>query len=89
MRERDVEIGCLLLCGGLTKIDLFSVTMADAVGLPVVLPNKKESVLLGSAMLGASASAHFSSLNEAMTKMGGYGRTIQPNQLDRKYAGKI
>lgn len=75
----------MILCGGLTKIDLFVVTMADAVGLPVVLPNKKESVLLGSAMLGASASAHFSSLNEAMIKMGGHGRTIQPNQLDRKY----
>jgi ribulose kinase len=86
MRERDVEIGCLLLCGGLTKIYLFAVTVADVVGLPVVLPNKKESVLLGSAMLGgACASTHFSSLNEAMIKIGGHGKTIQPNQQDRKY----
>lgn len=58
--------------------------MADAVGLPVVIPQKKESVLLGSAMLGASASAHFASLSEAMAKMGGHGRSIQPNFKDKR-----
>ena len=79
-----MKIGCLLLCGGLTKIDLFAVTMADAVCLPTILPHKKESVLLGSAMLGASASENFASLSEAMNKMGGHGRTIQPNFQDRK-----
>lgn len=73
-----------MLCGGLTKIELFGVTMADAVGLPVVLPHKKETVLLGSAMLAASASTHFASLNEAMANMGGHGRTIHPNQQDKK-----
>lgn len=81
----DLEIGSLMLCGGLTKIELFAVTMADAVGLPVVLPHKKETVLLGSAMLAASASTHFASLNEAMANMGGHGRTIHPNQQDKKF----
>lgn len=82
--ERKAHVGCLLACGGLTKIELFNTTMADAVGLPVVLPYKKESVLLGAAMLGANASGKFASLADTMAAMGGHGRSIQPNMSDKE-----
>lgn len=83
MAKRDIQIGSLLLCGGLTKIDLFAMTMADSIGLPVIIPHNKEAVLLGSAMLGANASERFSSLSEVMSAMGGHGRTIQPNMKEK------
>lgn len=59
--------------------------MADATGLPIIIPDESESVLLGSAMLGASASGRFASLTEAMAAMGGSGRIIPPNLKEKKY----
>lgn len=84
MLEKGARIGCLLLCGGLTKSDIFVKTMADSVNLPVVIPFEQESVLLGAAMLGASASGKFVSLFEAMEKMGSKSKIIQPNNEDLK-----
>jgi D-ribulokinase len=43
--------------------------MADATGIPVVLPDTAEPVLLGAAMLGAVAAGAHASLSEAMTAM--------------------
>jgi len=57
--------------------------MADATGLPIIIPHKSESVLLGSAMLGASASGLFQSLTEAMAAMGGSGKIVMPNSNEK------
>ncbi len=46
-----------MICGGLSKSALFVQTHADVLGIPVVLPDQTESVLLGAAMLGAAAAA--------------------------------
>ena len=43
--------------------------MADATGIPVVLPDTAEPVLLGAAMLGAVAAGAHGSLSTAMTAM--------------------
>ena len=43
------------MCGGLSKNAIFVQTHADVMGLPVVLPDVTESVLLGSAILAAAA----------------------------------
>ena len=75
----------MLLCGGLVQSDLFISTLADAVQIPIVIPQQKESVLLGSAMLGASASQYFPSLEAAMESMGGCGRSILPNIEEKEY----
>ena len=79
LREQSADVSCLLLCGGLVKSDLFISTMADAVGIPIVIPDEEESVLLGSAVLGACASQFFPSIEHAMHSMGGSGRSILPN----------
>lgn len=58
--------------------------------MPVVCPEEPESVLLGSAILGACASGFFKDVKTAVTTMGGHGRVVQPNKAtlgyhERKY----
>ena len=43
------------ICGGLAKSELFIQTNADVLQIEVMKPDQAESVLLGAAMLGASA----------------------------------
>ena len=45
------------ICGGLAKSDLFIQTSADVLQIDVIRPDQAESVLLGAAMLGASAAS--------------------------------
>lgn len=84
LRERQIQLGCILLCGGLVKSELFVTTLASAVGLPIIIPDEQESVLLGAAMLGANASGRFTSLEEAMIQMGGEGRIVLPDENDKQ-----
>uniref|UniRef100_T1JIY2 Carbohydrate kinase FGGY C-terminal domain-containing protein n=1 Tax=Strigamia maritima TaxID=126957 RepID=T1JIY2_STRMM len=74
---------CILMCGGLAKNDLYVTTHADVMGLPVIRPNEPESVLLGSAMLGAVAAGEFTSLENAMNRMGGEGHVTFPQENTR------
>lgn len=79
-----------MICGGLSKNPLFTQTQADVVNLAVVCPEEGESVLLGSAILGACASGFFKDVKTAVTTMGGSGRVVKPNEAtllyhDRKY----
>lgn len=81
---------CLLICGGITKDPLFVQTQADAVHLPILKPHEKDSVLIGSAILGACASQYFNNVQEAIEMMGGTADIIPPNAHpkafhDRKY----
>ncbi|KAH9496846.1 hypothetical protein Btru_010415 [Bulinus truncatus] len=80
MEKSGHKISLVLLCGGLAKNHLYVQTHADVLGLPVVLPNTEQSVLLGSAMLGACASGFFPNLEAAMTSMGGVGRVVSANK---------
>jgi len=81
-------IKVLVACGGLSKNSLYVQCHADATGLPVVVPDTTESVLQGAAMLGACASAKFSSLTDVMNKMGGTGKVVLPSVSDEKYHQK-
>uniref|UniRef100_A0A3Q3F6T6 FGGY carbohydrate kinase domain-containing protein n=1 Tax=Labrus bergylta TaxID=56723 RepID=A0A3Q3F6T6_9LABR len=71
MKEAGHDIRTLFLCGGLSKNSLFVQIHANATGLPVVLPDQQEAVLIGAAVLGACASKDYS--------------TIQVDFYDRKY----
>lgn len=72
-------IESLTLCGGLVKNDLFIKTHANAIGLKVMIPKEKESVLLGVALVGASAAGIYPSLQQAMSNMGGYANVETPD----------
>ncbi|XP_058993191.1 FGGY carbohydrate kinase domain-containing protein isoform X3 [Mustela lutreola] len=56
------SISTLFLCGGLSKNPLFVQMHADITGMPVVLSQEVESVLVGAAILGACASGDFASV---------------------------
>merc|ERR1712059_193520 len=55
-------INCVSVCGGLASSHLYLATQADVLGLPVLVPRERHSVLLGAAMLGMVASSHFKDL---------------------------
>ncbi|XP_072943773.1 FGGY carbohydrate kinase domain-containing protein [Epargyreus clarus] len=78
----------LLICGGITKDPLFVQIQADVVGLPILKPHVKDSVLLGSAILGACASKHFNSIEAAVKNMGGSAEVVKPNLNNKAFHDK-
>lgn len=59
--------------------------MADAIGIPVIIPHEQESVLLGAAIAGASASGLFDSMQDAMVRMGSEGRSVLCDAREKLY----
>ncbi|KAJ8725849.1 hypothetical protein PYW08_004032 [Mythimna loreyi] len=78
----------LPVCGGITKDPLFVQIQADAVGLPILRPHEKDSVLVGSAILGACASQYFKNVQDAIENMGGTADVIPPNMSTKAYHDK-
>ncbi len=71
-------IRTVLACGGDTKNPVFVREHADVLGLPIVLPEEPESVLLGAAILGAVAAGDAPGVEVAMARMSGSGRVVAP-----------
>ncbi|XP_066481444.1 FGGY carbohydrate kinase domain-containing protein isoform X3 [Tiliqua scincoides] len=88
MQAAGHHINTLFMCGGLSKNPLFVQMHADITGMPVVLAQEVESVLIGAAILGACASKDFASLQDAMNKMGRVGRVVLPNHKDKRFYDK-
>lgn len=78
----------LLVCGGIIKDPLFVSTQADAASLPILQPHEKDSVLVGSAILGACASQYFPNIQDAIHNMGGTADVIQPDSNTKLYHDK-
>ncbi|XP_055441663.1 FGGY carbohydrate kinase domain-containing protein isoform X2 [Bubalus kerabau] len=88
MESAGHSISTLFLCGGLSKNPLFVQMHADITGMPVVLSQEVESVLVGAAVLGACASGDFASVQEAMAKMSKVGKVVFPRHEDKRYYDK-
>ncbi|KAI0240066.1 FGGY carbohydrate kinase domain-containing protein [Lamellibrachia satsuma] len=88
MQAAGHNIQLLFACGGLSKNNMFMQTHADVTGLPIVIPNSNESVLLGAAILGACASKRFHSIQEAMMTMTGSGQVVRPQKYLHNYHSK-
>lgn len=89
MNAKGYAIDTMIACGGGTKNSVFLQQHADATGCRIVLPREPEAVLLGSAMLGATACGDFASLIEAMGHMSAAGEVIEPNrQLNDYFSDK-
>ncbi|KAH0450560.1 hypothetical protein IEQ34_021252 [Dendrobium chrysotoxum] len=73
------KIDTLLACGGLAKNLLYIQEHANIVGFPVILPRENESVLLGSAILGAVAAKKYPTLHDAMSVLNAAGQVINPS----------
>jgi D-ribulokinase len=77
-RARGAAIDALVLSGGAGRHRLIRQLLADSAGLPVLVPDDVDPVLLGSAMLGATAAGIFSDLTQAMTGMAPPARAFAP-----------
>jgi len=73
-----IDSELMVIAGGAGRSSLVRQIMADTTGLCVAVPDTKEPVLLGAAMLGAVAGGFCSSIREAMASMSGIGRSSEP-----------
>lgn len=70
----------ILICGGLSKNKLYVKSHADVCGVPVLISNEEESVLLGAAMLGATASGLYKNLEAAVVDLSNSCHQIVPDK---------
>ena len=90
MNTQGYQIETIIMCGGHIKNELFLQEHADVTSCRIVIPSEPESVLLGSAMLGAVAAGKYPDIPAAMAAMSQPGKIINPNTQakdfhDRKY----
>ena len=85
MNAKGYAIDTLICCGGGSKNKLFLQQHANITGCRLLLPKEMESVLLGSAMLGAVASGRYESLIDAMSAMSHLGESIAPQDATADY----
>lgn len=79
------EFKSILICGGLSKNKLYVQAHADICGIPVLISNEDESVLVGAAMLGAKASGIYTSLESAVDDLSSSCYQIDPNSESNDY----
>jgi FGGY-family pentulose kinase len=82
MNAHGHRIRTLVATGGDAKNPLFLREHADVTGCPIVLPREPDAVLLGAAMLGATASGDVPTVVDAMAAMSATDRIIEPSQGD-------
>jgi FGGY-family pentulose kinase len=85
MNESGYRIDTLLVTGGGTKNPLWLQEHADATGLTLSLPEEPEAVLLGSAILAATAAGHYPDIPSAMRGMSRSGATVRPSASTRAF----
>ena len=68
----------LTVCGGITNSRLFLQTQADVLNMNIFVPQEKESVLLGAAMLGMSASGEFEDLHQVVSNINIKADLVEP-----------
>ncbi|XAO72066.1 MAG: FGGY-family carbohydrate kinase [Acetobacteraceae bacterium] len=91
LNARGYAIDTIIATGGGTKNPIFLREHANATNCRIILPKEMDSVLLGSAILGAMAAGRFKSFPEAMAAMSQRGAVIYPEARskafhDAKYA---
>lgn len=79
LNTRGYRISTLLATGGDTKNAVFLREHADITGCEILLPESEDAVLLGSAMLGATADGRYASLTDAMSAMSRVASRIRPS----------
>lgn len=85
MNKEGYNIKKMFVTGGGTKNPLWLQEHADATGCTILLPKEPEAVLLGSAILAATASGSYSDIYAAMQGMSHSGATIQPRTETAAY----
>ena len=76
--KQNVNIHELVACGGATESDVWMQICADVTGRPITIPEERQAVLLGSAILAFVSNGHYSSINEAAESMVKVRKIIDP-----------
>lgn len=85
MNNSGHQITRIHMCGGGTKNPLWLREHANATGCEIVLSTEDEAVILGSAMLAATANGEFEQLTDAMAAMSSTGKVIKPQEETRAF----
>lgn len=85
MATKGHHISQINMCGGGVKNPLWLREHADITGCDLFLPAATEAVILGSAMLGATACKAFDSLTDAISAMSGDGERVIPNKNKKSF----
>ena len=85
MNASGYQIDTILATGGGTKNPLWLREHADATGATLLLPAQSEAVLLGAAMLAASAAGLHPDLLAAMRAMSARGESVAPRADVKAY----
>ncbi len=90
-RARGATLEAIALSGGAGCHPLIRQLLADCSGLPVLVPDEVDPVLLGSAMLAATAARAFSDLAQAMTGMAPGATVFTPagGEIGRLHARRL
>jgi D-ribulokinase len=78
LRAHGVKSETMVISGGAARSALVRQIMTDTTGLTVALPETRQPVLLGAAMLGAVAGKAYGSIGAAMTSMSAIGWSSEP-----------
>ena len=81
-QKAGVKIARIAISGGAGKDPLIRQLIADSTAYPVVTPKSEEPVLLGSAILAATAGGAYAGLEAAMSHMSAFDEVYQPVQGD-------
>jgi FGGY-family pentulose kinase len=78
MSAQGLAVDEMTICGGATRSDVWMQIHADVAGIPLKLTQVPDAATLGSAILAASATHEFDSIQEAADAMVKVARIIEP-----------
>ncbi len=85
MRDAGAAVELMLVCGGSAGNPWWLRSHADALGIPVVVPQERDAVLLGAAMLGTMAAGLHDSADAAMHAMTRIDHIVTPDPRTRAF----
>jgi len=85
MNRAGSRIDTMFVTGGGTKNPLWLQEHADATQCKIILPRESEAVLLGTAILAATAGGLHANIYAAMQAMSGAGQVIEPRRETARY----
>ena len=77
-RAHGIDSDLMVIAGGAGRSAIVRQIMADTTGLRIAVPETREPVMLGAAMLGAVAAGSCGSIGEAMAAMSAIGCLSEP-----------
>ncbi|RJP17172.1 MAG: ribulokinase [Candidatus Abyssobacteria bacterium SURF_5] len=83
--RKGLSIRKIHACGGGTKNPLWLQEHADITGCSIALPSEPEAMLLGTALLAATAAGAFEQVTDAMAVMSRSGKHIDPDPAVKSF----